>query len=317
MLSPTELLRAEGSIQFGLPWRDLEEAKGLIIFIADKDFLFFVGLGDGWLMFARGDDMLRLPLRELVKLGRAVRREIHVIVGWTRTHMLLSASGFGSGGEGLNCECDTPPYEPPRALIDWARRQGLAPVTEYESEEAFYARVFVALGSMENKLENVRDPSCFWNVRYEGNKVIQRTPKREEDLHSIVESVLSDHLFLSAIDVFPEHATSVGRLDFLLVGNVADGKRGKVCVEFKNTHSPDFMRGLTHQLPAYMAATGVEVGAYCGLDFSGPWLKAPTRPFKRTAEITVAIRSLGNQRRQYPIQYFEYHLGKNPSASHL
>jgi len=310
MLAPTELLRSEGSIQFGLRDEGPEHNDGAIVLMVDKDFIFFIGVSDGYIMFCRGNDLLRLPLKEAGKPGQ----ELQSIVGWTRTHMMLFLGAFASSN-GRAVECDTEPYEPPKTLIDWSRKQGLAPVITYENETAFYARVFTMLGSMEGKLENVHDPSCYWDIHYEGNRVVRRTPKREEDLHSIVESVLSDHLFLSSIDVFSEHVTEAGRLDFLLVGSLADGRRLKVCVEFKNTHSPDYMRGLVQQLPTYMVAAGAEVGAYCGLDFQGLWYEG-RKVRDRMAEITLAIRSLGNQRRQYPIQYFVYHLGKKVSASH-
>jgi len=228
-LSPTELLRTEGSIQFKLLSDGLKDrTEGAIVSIADEDFLFFIGFGNeipgspgqGFLMFARGDDVLRLPLQHLVQLYA----DLHIIVGWTRTTMLLSVWRFDSakttstdrfptesacitrlnsadGTEGFICECQTDPYAPPKTLLDWARRQGLVPVTQYDTEEAFYARFFHALGSLEQKLESVREPSCFWDITYEGNKIIARTPKRERDLHSIIESVLSDHLFLSSIEV--------------------------------------------------------------------------------------------------------------------
>ncbi len=351
-LFPTELLKTEGSIQYLFQIEktleehrdDLEQGRGSsIITIIGNEFLFAVGLGslpiaaqDPRLYFARGEDVLSFPLSTLAKLGP----ELHVIVGWSRTTMLLSISRMGGGPTrstqrfhghsessfvttltddyGTSCliaECQTPHYAPPSTLINWARKRGLLPIEEYKTETDFYARVFHALGSLEQKLENVREPSCFWDIQYEGNSVVKRSPKRERDLHSIIESVLSDHLFLSSIDVVPEHATSVGRLDFLLIGRLVGGKTAKVCVEFKGAHSRDFMHGLTHQLPAYMAAAGEDVGAYCALDFSGPWFTSNIDGLKRLAEVTVAVGSLGNQRHRYPIQYFVYSLGKSVPAS--
>jgi hypothetical protein len=77
-------------------------------------------------------------------------------------------------------------------------------------------------------------------------------------------------MFISNIEVQPEARSSAGSVDFLFSGVLQDGRRCRLCAEFKSAHSPDFVSGLASQLRAYMEKAGTQHGAYCVLDFRGP-----------------------------------------------
>lgn len=77
------------------------------------------------------------------------------------------------------------------------------------------------------------------------------------------------------IEVFPEHQTGVGNLDFLLVGDIENIGRCYFCIEIKLAHSQDLEHGLVEQLPSYMRSLRSRYGTYCVLNFKGNWFDKP------------------------------------------
>src|SRR5262249_40828335 len=66
-------------------------------------------------------------------------------------------------------------------------------------------------------------------------------------------------------------------VDFLFLGPGKRGRIFKMCVEFKNAHSPDLISGLSNQLRKYMCRLEVSDGAYCVLDYRCPLFQLPNR----------------------------------------
>ena len=105
----------------------------------------------------------------------------------------------------------------------------------------------------------------FWNIQYEGNRVISRTPKHEPDIHPQIR--LQDLDIQKGLQVTPEYPAGAGRLDFLLSGKTDGGQIINVCLEFKLAHAADLGHGILAQLPEYMARRATDFGIYCVLDF--------------------------------------------------
>jgi hypothetical protein len=89
----------------------------------------------------------------------------------------------------------------------------------------------------------------FWDVQYEEQKIVCRKPKREADIHPLIQMLLYDRDVLKALEVTPEYPTGGGRLDFLVSGRTTTGEIVRVCVEFKLAHASDLAHGLKTQLP--------------------------------------------------------------------
>lgn len=101
----------------------------------------------------------------------------------------------------------TIPTVAPPSLIKWARTQDLLPVTTYDSEEAFRAKVHSCLRSIQDKVTETGAVNPFWNITYDGNTIKERQPKKEVDIHPRIHCLLSDQMLMSSIDVVPEYKT--------------------------------------------------------------------------------------------------------------
>jgi len=169
----------------------------------------------------------------------------------------------------------TPPTIPPYSLVDWARKEAIAPVITYDSLFHFYEEVVSSLQSIPDKVRTIGMYNSFWDITYKGSKIVSRQPKRETDVLPTIHGLLFDIAIAKNFQISPEHQIAGGRLDFLLSGSLKTGETANVCVEFKHAHSPHLVDGLVKQLPAYMKAKGGDFGVYCVLYFKGPHFSKP------------------------------------------
>jgi hypothetical protein len=228
-------------------------------------------------------------------------------------NFLLGPIGFQ--GPSIFESAEIEPRPVPLSLFRWARQQGLIPVEQFESEYQFLSRVHQSLDSLQDKVDEMANPNVFWDFQYDGNRIVKRWPKKETDLHPIIQGLLSDQLFLSSIEVSAEYQTGVGKLDFVFMGSVRNKGIAKICAEFKSLHSKDLFHGLEYQLPAYMKNKKVEHGTYCILDFRGEWFDQPNVDNQTlTAELARA-RSRADLPSVPPIKIHYLKLGKIKSAS--
>ena len=104
---------------------------------------------------------------------------------------------------------------PPYSLIDWARKESIAPVTTYRSVEDFKEVVASSLQSIKDKVLTI---GCnpFWDISYEGLKVVSKQPKRETDIHPTIHALLFDIALAKNLQISPEYPIAGGRLDFLV-----------------------------------------------------------------------------------------------------
>jgi hypothetical protein len=309
-VTPLALLQSEGTIEFIVDAKYFD-IKMPIFHIATEGFWFNLGFKDGYLFMQRNEFILRIPRSFLEQLpGNNV-----VLASWQMNYLnfLLGPVGFQgpSISEKLNIE-----HRPvPLSLFNWARKQSLIPVEQFESENNFLSRVHLSIDLLQNKINEMANPNIFWDFQYQGRKIVNRSPKKETDLHPIVQSLLSDQMFLSSIEVSTEYQTGVGNLDFMFIGSVKNKGLVKICAEFKNAHSDDLIHGLEYQLPAYMKNKKVENGTYCILDFRGKWFDKPDLDGESLQGKLGRAQARANLSPLHPIKIHFLDLGKIKSAS--
>lgn len=315
LLSPTELIKEEGSFQFAISGESLKKDKGYIVHIQHSKYFFAVVIINGEIQFQRNETTHCLNKEELLKFYKC--NLLTVVAGWTPTTLFLGLFDFDKSGLIAGRDIPTRPTRPPVELIEYIKKSTLTPKDIYKDKEEFYERVFKVLGSLETKFQNISDPNIFWDIKYQGNKIIDRTPKRETNIHPIIKSILEDVFYISSIEVISEYQTPVGNVDFVLIGSTQKDGIIKVCVEFKNQHSKDILKGIQNQLPMYMNQLNTEFGCYCVLNYSGKWFdeKKQIDSMKLMGAVTSASYRAGKGDNQFTIQYFNYNLGKNKTAS--
>jgi hypothetical protein len=309
-LTPSALLRSEGTVHFNVEREDFDH-ETIIFHIATKDFWFNLGFKDGYLFMQRNEFILKVEPSFLENLpGNKV-----VLASWTMNWLNFLLGPVGFQGPSIFEKLEIEPRPVPLSLFHWARQQSLIPVEQFDSENHFLSRVHQSVDLLQTKVDEMANPNVFWDFQYQGKKIVNRSPKRETDLHPIIQSLLSDQMFLSSIEVSTEYQTGVGNLDFMFMGSVKNKGVAKICAEFKNAHAKDLLHGLEYQLPAYMKNKNVEHGTYCILDFRGEWFDQPN------VDKGLLSAELGRARTRAnlpPIPLIKIHflkLGKNKSAS--
>jgi len=229
-------------------------------------------ISDEWLELVRNEFQVKVPLAHIARRsGNAITA---IEFSPNKLHLLI----HDREGE-RNDTRDTPPSFPPHALREWARRQALAPTAHYESGEILCQTVIDQLQHLRDKIVDANAFNGFWDIEYDGNKILARKPKRETDIHPQIWLLLYDLEIQKGLQVIPEHPTGSGLLDFLICGRTSANRVVKVCVEFKLAHAQDLAHGIRVQLPEYMARQATDFGIYCVLAF-GPEYPADKSKFK-------------------------------------
>ena len=310
-VTPSALLQSQGTIEFNIEREDFNHELLILFHIATEDFWFNLGFKDGYLFMQRNEFVLRMEPSFLEKLpGNKV-----VSASWTMNWLNFLLGPIGHEGPSIFERLEIEPRPVPLSLFRWARQQSLIPVEQFESENHFLSRVHESLQSLQDKVDEMANPNVFWDFEYKGKRIVSRRPKKETDLHPIIQGLLSDQLFLSSIELSTEYQSGVGNLDFMFMGSLRDKRIAKICAEFKSLHSKDLLHGLEYQLPAYMKNKKVEHGTYCVLDFRGEWFNQPD------VDDEMLSAELGRARRRAdlppvpPIKIHYLRLGKIKSAS--
>ncbi|MGF1718355.1 hypothetical protein L4D08_26230 [Photobacterium chitinilyticum] len=270
-LTAEALLRSTGSVDVNLKVNNFPKEKTCIFHLAGHNFWFNLGFIDGELTFQRCDYDLRVPESYFKQLSG----DTSFIASWTPDSLIILLGKRGFQGPSIREVLKIEPRPAPINLIRWARHQSLIPTIEYENQTEFVGRVHTGLAMLQDKINAMTNRDIFWNIEYEGNKIKKRKPKKETDLHGIIQALVSDQFFLASIEVIPEATSDAGCLDFLFIGYVRGIGVVKVCAEFKLAHSKDLFRGIEFQLPAYMKSHNTENGAYCIIDFRGKDFSLP------------------------------------------
>lgn len=265
-LFPKDFLQTKGTLHFVTDWQVLDNDQ-LVFRVEDDNFVFQLGFKGSQIHFQRNKTISVVSTDDLVKDGRC-----QLIAMWSPIELTIIC-GWEDHRKEIRIQTDA--IVPPQPLLDWARKNNLLPTIEYNSEEEFRSKVYSCLDSIQDRINDAGCYNSFWNLKYKGNKIESRSPKKETDVHRLVHCVLSDQLLMSSIDIVPEYKTGVGDLDFMFIGGLSGKGLVKMCTEFKNAHSPGLIDGLLYQLPSYMGSKQVQYGAYCILNYKGDWFDEP------------------------------------------
>lgn len=262
--TPVDVLSTAGTFLFVTDVAGIDQG-GVIFWASHPGFSFSLAFHDQSLFFERNGIGVEISLTALVD----PQQKVMVTAMWTSSHLSLRCNATGFSREQ---SASTPPTAPPPRLVEWARRNNLIPTQVFDSEEHFRQRVHSCLQSVSAKIHSTKAHPSLWNVTYEGNRIVDKTPKKETEIQPFVHCLLSDQMLLSGIEVIPEYQTGAGDVDFVFAAHIKDVGIRKFCAEFKLAHSQHLAEGLWHQLPKYMRTTGATYGAYCVVCFGSEWI---------------------------------------------
>lgn len=306
---PSDLLKTEATLHFVTDAASIQQG-GFIFQVIHKDFIFSLSFQNNAIVLQRNEIVSVLTLDELL---RPLNR-ILVFVVWSANNITLDC-GI-SPDHRKRAELQTMPIAPPIELIRWARKNNLLEVPIYTSEESFREKVYSCLDSVNDKIREADAFKSFWNIGYEGQKIISRHPKKEVELQPLIHCLLSDQMLQGNIEIIPEYKTGEGNLDFLFIANVSGVGMCKICAEFKLAHSDDRERGLLVQLPAYMDVSKAKYGAYCILNFKGEWFSKPTIKGDEKLDIYMQKVRVGSSNPAHEnIRIFIFNMFKPDTAS--
>jgi hypothetical protein len=305
-ISLPDLLNSEGTIQFVIKPKSMSNEVQFQVIA--EGFVFILSFDNGSFIFQRNGQTLVLDSNKIIK------NNVHMLVTamWSKDRLCLNYYN----GTTLKTELLTDLTEPPSRLIKWARKNNLMPVTVYRTEEEFRQKVHSCLLSINHKIMEADAFKSFWNIAYDGNKIIERKPKKEVELQPLIHCFLSDQMLLSNIEIIPEYKSGEGNLDFLFIGSVEGIGLCKFCAEFKLAHSKDLNNGLWNQLPRYMAVSEATYGAYCVLNFKGDWFEEPKLNNGKSLDIHLNYIPKKEKKPVHKnIRSFIFNLAKSATAS--
>lgn len=306
LIVPIDLLRAEGQIGFQISFN--QPPQGILFRVVDRNFHFISEIRNFDLILQRNDEVISIGISQLIQTSL----NLYFVINWSPSHLRLVCGNPG-GTLYDSGEQSTQFTIPPVSLIDWATKKSLTPVTCYESEEKLRERIYSSLLTLKDKFMTTRAINGFWDITYDGSKIVSRSPKRETDIHPTIHALLHDQMLLGGVKVVPESQTGVGDLDFSFMASVQDIGISEICVEFKLAHSKDVIHGLEKQLPSCMSNKRSSYGAYCVLWFKCDWFSDPNdRDLSDLeAELISKVPNTG-----FPgIRVFIFDLGKQVMAS--
>jgi hypothetical protein len=270
-----DLLCAAGTIVLRTRYSEIGgEKAGYLFQVKDRGYILEAGFTDRAFYIQRNQDRLALALDP----RKDSEDEIMCAAVWEPTRLgvyIVGRTRSQPAPETRNRFLQTTATLPPNSLISWARQEAIAPSQVFNSDSEFYRAVTEALQGVNEKVSTLGMHSAFWNISYEGRRIVSRTPKHETEIHPTMHGLLHDIKIAKNLEIIPEYPISGGRLDFLVIGTLHDGKHVTACVEFKHAHSQDVFHGLLSQLPAYMRGKGSNYGVYCVMNFKGPHFDQP------------------------------------------
>lgn len=231
---------------------------GLLFHVSCTGYELRVGIDRGHVFTRRNGQVAAIPI-DLAK---------RQIVTWIWSPERIFVEVAGSDGVHSQ-ETKTPFTVVPTTLLNWARQRATATrETPFENAANVLEEICDQLAAIGPKLRNTGGWACFWDVHYDGSKIVSRAPKKERDVNPMVHSLICDIEVTKGIQIYPEHPAGNARMDFLFTAPTSGGL-ANVCSEFKLAHSRDLANGLQRQLPEYMTRKLTEYGVFVVLDY-GP-----------------------------------------------
>lgn len=258
-INKTDLIGPEAHIFQVIYYENL--GSGVMFSVSTHNYLLQLGMNDDAVFLIRNNVNVAAALAP-----RDTRTGPFLVeVVWSPTELTIMVGD--RSGSSRRISVQTPPTFPPHSLHEWARRQSLIPTVTYESPVKVYETVIDQLQQLQKKIVDTNAINGFWDLQYNGNKVVLRKPKKETDIHPQIRLLLYDFELLKNMQVAPEYPIGSGRLDFLISGNVSGSGVVNVCLEFKVAHAADLAHGIEKQLPEYMARRATDFGVFGVLSF--------------------------------------------------
>jgi len=272
-ITSRDLIKAEGTILLVVNGSQIGgHTSGILFRLVSESYYFEAGFTGTQFYIARNHDKLEMNLQSTYKPTCWLR----AFATWSPTELSLDYGLINA--EEIGCRkkvLKTSITFPPNSLINWARTESIAPVTTYGSVEIFNEVVTSSMQSIQDKVSSISLCNPFWDISYDGPKIVSKSPKRETDIHPTIHALLFDIALAKNLQIAPEYPVAGGRLDFLVSGVLDAGQIANVCIEFKHAHSKDLLHGLLRQLPDYMRAKGCNFGLYCVMYFKGEDFEEP------------------------------------------
>lgn len=244
----------------------------VIFYIGGSQYSIALRILDNTLFLERCGEYVSCPLSRR-------NAEVRLNVVWT-TDCLKLVVAHPSEAAGPSTvytrEIAASPTVPPIELIVWARQRALAPVQHHQTPQAFWDTASDAILQLEDKCISLNWHNAFWDIHYNGRKILSRTPKKEPDIQPTIHAALYDLALAKSYEINAEPLAGSGQIDFLLEAPLATGGIAKVCVEVKLAHSSQLFHGITSQLPTYMRSRGATFGIYLVLYFRCAHFDSPT-----------------------------------------
>ena len=283
-----DLLAPEGTIEFKSNYSQIGGKKaGYLFKLSCENYHLEVGFTSTHFYIRRNDQILEWLIEPVYK----PKGKIHCFAIWQLTQLSIlildekyeEVTSAIVNPEDRSTEItrrtktlETTPTIPPNSLLVWARKEAITPTTTYRSAEDFYEVVASSVQTIQDKVSTIGLHNPFWDITYDGSKILSRGPKHETDIHPTIHGFLFDIAIAKNFLINPEYQIAGGKLDFLISGTLSTYETVNACVEFKHAHSKDYLQGLLKQLPAYMKSKGCDFGIYCVLYFRGRHFPEPT-----------------------------------------
>ena len=171
----SDLLHSEGTFFF-LSDKDSIERGGYIFKVLYHNFIFCLNIQNNSVVLQRNAHVAVVTLDELLKENR----HIGIFAMWSHDNLTLDCRAGETAAK--RTEISTTPTAPPSQLIRWARKQNLIPTETYKTEEEFREKIHAGLLTVNQKIREADAYKSFWNIVYDGNKIIERLPKKEVEI---------------------------------------------------------------------------------------------------------------------------------------
>jgi hypothetical protein len=176
----TDLFRPDASMVFAVGFDG--PPQGIAFAIKGMGYELACFFADNSLILSRNGRDVR------VDLGAFPRGKPLIATVMWEPHRLLV--GVHYEGYGQERDCITAPTFPPHALWEWARRNALASVVTYPDALSVHGEVVAQLVLLANRIIDTNAINPFWDITYDGRRIVERKPKRETDIHPLIRLLL-------------------------------------------------------------------------------------------------------------------------------
>ncbi len=290
----------------------------IFILVEDVGYSLEIGISNNAFFIKRNLDSISYPLDEfpnnVSRTCLAVWNTEKLQCSMTDDVIYSSADAISNTNimknfKSINTQTTLPPF----SLIKYCRKQlGLSQIT-YADESIFFSTMISSFQNIQDTIDFSNSRDAFWEVVVDG-KTETRKPRLEVSNQNLIHALLHTLKVVKNFELISGPKSGGGELDFLLIGTLESGIRVKVCVEFKNAHSPKLEHGLLKQLPEYMKLNGSNLGIYMILNFKDSEFQHPK---KSETELDFELSKKAMDVGLGKIRILCTNFGKKPSPSKI